>query len=254
MLPLMRGDGGGGAQREGAGPFPFLLVRRLGNLWRGFLEAPYRVEYFAMNLKKGPDTWTIRARKLGYPARSVFKLEEIQNKWHPMQRGRNIMDIGAAPGSWTLYALRTMGRNTIVSAMDIKPLVVSCPPDSNLRFFQGDIFTDKAASFMSDGRPYGCILSDAAPSTSGQRSIDARKSFELVSRIITLSIEYLEPNGNLVIKLFQGGDEKEIRDRLGRNFLTVKAFRPKAVRKGSVEMYLIGMKKIMQASKDAATP
>ncbi len=200
-----------------------------------------------MNLKKGPDNWTTRARRLGYPARSVFKLEEIQNKWHPMRQGRNVMDIGAAPGSWTLYALRTMGRNTPVSAMDIKPLAIRCPAGSGLRFFQGDIFTDEAAAFVSDGSPYGCILSDAAPSTSGQRSIDARKSFELVSRIITLGTEYLGPDGNLVVKLFQGGDEQEIRDRLSRNFLTVKTFRPKAVRKGSMEIYLIGLKKIMRA-------
>lgn len=183
----------------------------------------------------------MRAKRLGYPARSVFKLEEIQKKWHPMKRGCGILDIGAAPGSWTLYALKTMGKNTPVKALDIKPLIINPPAGTSFQFLQQDIFTEEAAAFIGSGRPYGCILSDAAPSTSGQRSIDARKSFNLVSQIITLSLKYLEPDGNLVVKLFQGGDEQEIRERLKKKFLTVKMFRPKAVRKNSMEVYLVGL-------------
>lgn len=192
------------------------------------------------------DHWTLQARKCGYPARSVFKLEEIQKKWRPLRQNQSVLDIGAAPGSWTLFVLRTNGKNARVSALDLKPLRIEPPPGTTLRFLQGDAFTDEAAAFLREGGPYGCVLSDAAPSTSGSRLADARGSYNLVMRVIDLAQQHLSRNGNLVVKVFQGGDEHEIRDRLKTLFREIKTFRPKAVRQQSMETYMIGLGRLDQ--------
>lgn len=178
---------------------------------------------------------------MGYPARSVFKLEEIQKRWSPIKRGSAVLDVGAAPGSWTLYTLKALGQGTRVTAVDLKPLSITAPKNTTLRFLQGDVFSKEAADFLSEGEPYGCVLSDAAPSTSGNRLVDARKSYDLVMRVIDLAEKWLKPGGNLVVKVFQGGDEGEIRDRIKSLFHEEKTFKPKAVRNESMEIYMLGL-------------
>lgn len=194
-----------------------------------------------MNKRAKPDHWTLKAKKMGYPARSVFKLEEIQKKWNVMKKGQAVLDVGAAPGSWTLFALRSLGKGATVSAVDLKPMGISVPKDASMRFRQGDVFTEEAAEFLAEGGPYGCVLSDAAPSTSGNRLVDARKSWDLVMRVIDLAEEQLAPGGNLVVKVFQGGDESEIRNRIKGLFRDAKTFKPKAVRSESMETYMVGL-------------
>lgn len=194
-----------------------------------------------MSNRSRPDHFTLKAKKMGYPARSVFKLEEMQKKWTLMKKGMSVLDVGAAPGSWTLYALRTLAANGRVTAVDLKPLTVKAPAGSKLRFLQGDVFTPESAEFLDEGGPYGCVLSDAAPSTSGNRLVDSRKSYDLVMRIIDLAEKNLAPGGNLVVKIFPGGDENEVRDRIRGLFKEMKNFKPKAVRSESMETYMIGM-------------
>lgn len=194
-----------------------------------------------MSNRSRPDHFTLKAKKMGYPARSVFKLEEMQKKWTLMRKGMSVLDVGAAPGSWTLYALKTLAANGRVTAVDLKPLTIKSPTGSTLRFLQGDVFTPESAEFLAEGGPYGCVLSDAAPATSGNRLVDSRKSFDLVMRIIDLAEKNLAPKGNLVVKIFPGGDENEVRDRIRELFREMKIFKPKAVRSESMETYMIGM-------------
>ena len=194
-----------------------------------------------MNKRAKPDHWSLKAKKMGYPARSVFKLEEIQKKWSVMKKGKAVLDVGAAPGSWTLFALRTLGQGSSVTAVDLKPMGIKVPEGCSMRFRQGDVFTDEAATFLAEGGPYGCVLSDAAPATSGNRLVDSRKSWDLVMRVIDLAEEHLAPGGHLVVKVFQGGDEAEIRDRIKNLFREGKTFKPKAVRSESMETYMIGL-------------
>lgn len=193
-----------------------------------------------MNTRNRSDYWTLLAKKQGYPARSVFKLEEIQKKWHVIRKNSSLLDIGASPGSWSLFALR-LKANVAVTAIDLKPLSIQAPPGTQLRFFQGDVFCEEAAAFLQAGEPFGCILSDAAPATSGNRLVDVRKSWDLVMHIIDLAQEQQSQGGNLVVKVFQGGDEREILNRLKKLYKTVKVFTPQAVRKHSMEVYMIGL-------------
>ncbi|MBI9097170.1 MAG: RlmE family RNA methyltransferase, partial [Spirochaetaceae bacterium] len=89
--------------------------------------------------------------------------------------------------------------------------------------------------------PYDTILSDAAPATTGNRTIDTGRSYSLVERVIGLADPLLKKGGSMVLKIFQGGDEKELLDYMKTIFETVKIFKPKAVRKESFETYFIGI-------------
>jgi 23S rRNA (uridine2552-2'-O)-methyltransferase len=197
-----------------------------------------------------PDYWQLKARKEGYPARSVYKLKEIDEKFGLFKTprsgtGRAVLDLGAAPGSWSLYVLRTMaGQGSLVSA-DLSPL--SRQYDQGLFdqdhfwFIQGDI-TDPAIreSILARG-PYSLILSDAAPATTGNRSVDAARSLELAEAVLGYGETALRPGGNLAIKVFQGGDSAGLLKRIKSLFGTAKSFKPQACRSESFETYYIGL-------------
>ena len=186
------------------------------------------------------DHYTVRAKKEGYPARSIFKLEELDSKFGLLSKDARILDVGSAPGSWTLYCLRKTGKNSLVASVDLKELTID-RSDSRLFFIRGDFFDSEVKDSLSKKGPFDAIISDAAPSTTGNRTVDAGRSFSLAAGIIESAGELLKKGGNLAIKIFQGGDEKELVSMLADNFETVKIFKPKACRKESFETYLIGL-------------
>lgn len=191
---------------------------------------------------RGPDYYSIRAKKEGYPARSVYKLEEIHRRFRVIPRDARLLDIGAAPGSWTLYALKVLQGRGAVTAVDLGPLTISNLP-RNAAFLQGDVRSDSVREEIVARGPYDLVMSDAAPQTTGNRTVDAGRSFELVSAVLDLAQRVLRAGGNLVVKVFQGGDEGEILARLRAGFVTARAFKPKASRKGSFETYCVGLRK-----------
>lgn len=188
------------------------------------------------------DHYSLKAQKEGYPARSVYKLEEIQNKFKIMKPGQKIIDVGASPGSWTMYALKVAQGKGLVVGADLKPLNLkkSYP---NLFFMQGDVFKEETIEFLSEKGPFDVVLSDAAPSTTGNRLTDTTRSYDLVLEILNLTDNILKPGGNSVYKIFQGEDSKDILDRMKLMFNEVKTFKPKSVRSESFEIYYIGLNK-----------
>jgi 23S rRNA (uridine2552-2'-O)-methyltransferase len=191
-------------------------------------------------MKEVSDYYTKMAREKGYPARSVFKLEEMQIKYHIIRQGDVILDIGAAPGSWSLYALEQIGKTGRVVGIDMTQMKLTQAYRSNFSFIQGDIFSEKSIQQLIEKGPYTVILSDAAPSTTGDRIVDTRRSFEIACQVYNIALATLAKKGNLVIKIFQGGDEKELYRRIETCFLRAKAFKPKASKKASIELYYIG--------------
>lgn len=188
------------------------------------------------------DYYSLKAQKEGYPARSVYKLEEIQNKFKIMKPGYKIIDVGASPGSWTMYALKVIqGRGLVVGA-DLKPLSLK-KNYPNLYFMQGDVFKEDTIEFLSRKGPFDVVLSDAAPSTTGNRLIDTARSYDLVLEILDLTHNILKPGGNSVYKIFQGEDSGLILDKMKLMFNDVKTFKPKSVRSESFEIYFIGLNK-----------
>lgn len=195
--------------------------------------------------KKGTwddDFYTKKAQKEGYPARSVYKLEEIQQKFTVIKRDFKVLDVGAAPGSWTMYILKMLGDNGFLSAIDLKPLSITIKK-SNFFFVQGDAFDQENIQKLAEKGPYNAVVSDAAPSTTGNKIVDTERSIQLIESIYNTALQVLLPGGNFVFKMFQGGKEKEILDDMRKHFNAVKILKPQASRTNSFETFVIGLGK-----------
>ncbi len=190
-------------------------------------------------MRDKPDYYAQLAKKEGYPARSVYKLQEIQQKFSVIPLRGKILDIGASPGSWTMFALKLLKGRGSVTAVDLQPL----HPDiksGNLVFFQGDAFSKEFTAIAEENGPYNTVISDAAPSTTGNRTVDTGRSGVLAEKVIETARQLLVPGGDLVIKIFQGSDEQELLSTVKKDFTRAKLFKPKASRKESFEIFLIG--------------
>ncbi len=190
------------------------------------------------------DSYTQRAHKEGYPARSVYKLEEIQQSFKIIKPGDNVLDVGAAPGSWTLYTHRMLlkGNGSIV-AVDLNPLNLN-PVPPTVTAFVGDAFSKENRAKLVELGPYDAIISDAAPMTTGNRSVDTSRSENLAEQVVILAQEHLKTHGNLVIKIFQGGGQEQILRNMRTMFAKARTFKPKACRSDSFEIFLIGLDKL----------
>lgn len=190
------------------------------------------------------DSYTKRAHKEGYPARSVYKLEELQQSFNLIKSGDTVLDVGAAPGSWTLYTHNELikGKGTII-AVDLNPLSLN-PVPVTVTSYVGDAFGKEMRNTLISHGPYDVIISDAAPMTMGNRSVDTSRSENLAEQVIYLAKDHLKVHGNLVVKIFQGGGQVEMLKLMRTLFVKVKPFKPKACRDDSFEIYLVGMDKL----------
>ncbi|MCL2069459.1 MAG: RlmE family RNA methyltransferase [Treponema sp.] len=210
-----------------------------------------------------PDHWSLKAQKEGYPARSVYKLKEMDEKFGLLRGGPSpfkVLDLGAAPGSWSLYILRKLssrkadpkgGGPLLVSpllvSIDLSALSRACDqglfdrPD--FVFIQGDFYQDEVRKAILSHGPYDLILSDAAPATSGNRSVDSLRSLELAEGVLDYAADSLRIGGNLALKIFQGGDSGDLLKKMGGLFEKAKSFKPRSCRPGSFECYYLGLEK-----------
>ncbi len=189
------------------------------------------------------DSYTLRAHREGYPARSVYKLEEIQKANNIIKPGDTVLDVGAAPGSWTLYTHRMLlkGKGTIIS-VDLNPLNLN-PVPPTVTAYVGDAFSKEIRAKLTSHGPFDAIISDAAPMTTGNRTVDTTRSEWLAEQVVLLAQEQLKTHGNLVIKIFQGGGQQQVLQTMRNMFVKAKTLKPKACRTDSFEIYLIGLDK-----------
>lgn len=189
------------------------------------------------------DFYTKKAKQEGYPARSVYKLEEIHNRHQIIKRGDHVLDIGAAPGSWSLYVSRKLlsGSGRVV-AVDLKEITLS-PMPGNMISYTGDAFSEEISEKIAEHAPFDVIISDAAPDTTGNRTVDTLRSQQLAESVLETAKQLLKVHGNLVIKVFQGGGEQELIQQMRSVFAKVKPQKPKASRSESFEVFLIGLDK-----------
>ena len=192
-----------------------------------------------MTRRDQADHYSRQAKKEGYRARSVYKLQELQRRFNVLQRGASVLDIGAAPGSWSQYAAGIVGPGGRVVAVDLKPIDVLVK-HANVTTICGDIFATETLDLVRSAGPFDAVISDAAPNTSGNRVIDTARSSALVEQVVAICGEVLRPGGNLIAKLFQGGQEQELLAAARNLFEAVRLVKPKASRSQSFETFLVG--------------
>lgn len=189
-----------------------------------------------------PDHYARKAKKDRFPARSIYKLEEIQKKFRVIRPKDRILDLGCAPGSWLKYAAGIAGPGGSVVGVDIKDIDTDGMPD-NVLFYRCDILEMDAADREAIGENYNVVLCDMAPSTTGHRSVDAARSFVLSEAALEMAGGVLAPGGRFVAKIFQGEDFEAFIEAVKRQYDTRKIFKPRSCRKDSREIYVIGMGK-----------
>ena len=194
------------------------------------------------NSYEKPDFWSQKAFSEGYPARSVYKLKEIDEKFGMIKKSTVVLDLGAAPGSWTTFLLRKLNGNGKVVSCDLNPLAKTVKGD-NLVFIQGDLNAPEIRAQIKAHGPYDLVVCDAAPKTTGNRIVDTASSEQLVEMAIWYAQAMLKPGSNFVVKIFQNGDQQRLLKTMREIFTTAKGFKPEACRQESFETYLIGLNK-----------
>ena len=191
-------------------------------------------------MKGKPDYYWRKSKQEGYPARSVFKLQEIQEKHRILRPGSRVLDLGASPGSWSLYILDMFSGSVSVTGVDLKAPDKRLLAQRRFRFIQGDFTSDEVLAKIIASGPFDSVVSDAAPSTWGNRTSDTARSLDIARHVLDVCEKALATGGTCLLKIFQGGEEKEILDRMHVAFATSRAFKPKASRSDSMETYYIG--------------
>lgn len=186
---------------------------------------------------KWEDYYTRKAKEENWPARSVYKLKEIDKRFRIIKIGDRVLDLGCYPGSWSMYALKKVGDKGFVTGIDI-----SGPPrieDGNFRFIKADILEPGFLSLLNEIGDQDVLLSDLAPKTTGNRVTDSFRSLELSRMALSISKSVLKENGRFVCKIFESGEIQNFKKECESIFQSVRLFRPRSVRAGSREIFLI---------------
>lgn len=187
------------------------------------------------------DPYVQRAKSEGYRSRAAYKLLEIDEKDHLLKPGMVVVDLGAAPGSWSQVALKRVGNAGKVFALDLLPI----EPLAHVDFIQGDFQEDAVLAELEarlGGCPVDLVLSDMAPNMSGIDTADQARSIYLGELALDFVDRHLKLGGNFLIKVFQGSGFMQYRAELARRFETLQVRKPKASRDRSPEVYLLGLK------------
>lgn len=184
------------------------------------------------------DQYVTRAQQEGYRSRASYKLLEIDDKDHIIKQGMTVIDLGAAPGSWSQIAANRVGRHGKVVALDI----LEMDPIPDVTVIHGD-FREQAVleqlMVSLEGGAVDVVLSDMAPNTSGVKSVDQPRSMYLVELTLELAQRVLKPNGTMVVKVFQGEGFDTFLRLCRQHFDRVVSRKPDASRPRSREIYIV---------------
>ncbi len=190
-------------------------------------------------MKTYRDHYFKKAKQENYPARSVYKLEEIEKQSRLLFPDAAVLDLGACPGSWTLYAAGRVGPAGRVLAIDLNPAGTAFP--GNVTYLLGDMLDpgpDIREAFARLG-PFDVVLSDMAPKTTGVKFTDQARSLELAEAALSVAFSRLKPGGAFVVKVFQGPDSPAYQQGLRRYFDKVRVAKPKSSRAESKEIFYV---------------
>ena len=185
------------------------------------------------------DVYVQRARHEGYRSRAAYKLQEIARSDRLITPGMTVVDLGAAPGGWSQVAIERVGPKGRVIAVDL----LEMQPVRAVVFVRGD-FRDAATVARLEAElevaPVDLVLSDMAPNISGISMSDQARVMQLAELALDFAVKWLKPEGNFLVKAFQGAGFPELREAMRRNFRQVLTRKPRASRGRSSEIYLLG--------------
>ncbi len=180
------------------------------------------------------DKWSQKAAKEGYRARSVYKLQQLDEKFRLLKPGMTVVDLGAAPGSWLQYV---SGKRKVESGKIIGIDLQEIEPIEGVETYQADIADlNSLSSFLF---PIDLLLSDLAPKTSGIQDVDQWRSIELSEAVLAVARAHLKPGGKCVMKILRGADFDEFLRNCKQEWRDVKTYIPNACRDRSKEIYII---------------
>jgi 23S rRNA (uridine2552-2'-O)-methyltransferase len=194
-------------------------------------------------MKKYRDHYFKKAKQESYPARSVYKLQDIDKRFQLLKPGLKVLDLGAAPGSWSQYAAKKVGPSGKILAVDLKPLDVQFP--EQVTFLEDDLQEPSAnlKAKLQEMGPFDLVLSDMAPKTIGVKISDQARSFELAEIAVQTAASQLRSNGHVLVKVFEGPDVPELIKEMRSLFKKAKTVKPKSSRAESKEIFLLGLNK-----------
>ncbi|WP_076418994.1 MULTISPECIES: 23S rRNA (uridine(2552)-2'-O)-methyltransferase RlmE [Colwelliaceae] len=184
------------------------------------------------------DEYVKKAQRLGLRSRAVFKIEEINNKDKLIKQGMKVVDLGAAPGGWSEYAVKAVGESGQVVACDI----LSMDPIVGVDFLQGDFREEAVLDALLTrigGKNIDVVMSDMAANMTGNETADSARSMYLVELALEMCHQVLKTNGSFVVKVFQGDGFDNFVKEARKVFKTVKTRKPNSSRARSREVYLV---------------
>ena len=191
-----------------------------------------------MGSAKKLDKYYQQAKRDGYAARSVYKLQEMDKRYQFLRRGQRVLDLGCHPGSWLQYASQKVGAKGLVVGVDIQPLGVARP--ANARFLQADLLELGPEDLTGLVPAYHLVLSDVAPRTTGIVHADVAGSIALTEKALELALALLKPGGHFIAKVYNGAGVEALIRAVKQSFAMGKAHKPPASKAGSRELYLLG--------------
>lgn len=194
------------------------------------------------------DPFVKQSQKDGYRSRAAYKLAELAEKDRLLRSGALVVDLGAAPGSWSQWVARRLGGKGRIIAIDLLPMA----PLPGVDFVQADFTEDeglRAVETLLAGARVDLVLSDMAPNLSGVASADQARVANLAELAIEFARVHLKAEGALVVKVFQGEHFQSLRAQMMATFRSVAVRKPQASRPESAETYFVG-----RGLREAGTP
>lgn len=189
---------------------------------------------------KVKDHFFHKAKKENFLARSVYKLEEIDERFKILKKDDNVIDLGYHPGSWIQYTAQKILPNGMVIGADVRDINNKLLNLKNVRLFQKDVLTIETMEELGVSDQFDVVLSDMAPNTTGIQSVDQVRSLNLVEMVFFLLPKFLKPGGNVVVKVFESNDAQLFLKEQKKHFSEFHYLRPKSTRSVSKEYFVIG--------------
>tara|TARA_B100000795_G_scaffold133609_1_gene99743 strand:- start:229 stop:852 length:624 start_codon:yes stop_codon:yes gene_type:complete len=189
------------------------------------------------------DSFVKQAHKDGYRSRAAYKLIEINEKYNLFEKNMVVVDLGAAPGSWSQVAINKIGKKGKLFALDL----LEIEPLKNVDFIQGDFRDDEVLITMEkkiDNLKVDLVISDMAPNITGIKVVDQSATIHLNELALEFSCNWLKPNGHLLVKSFIGADFDSFIDSVKPFFKKVIRIKPSSSRSRSSEIFVLGYEKI----------